>query len=56
MVDSPVTGNTIKFSQFKAVVSGKVSCLAECGELEIKLKSKSDSALVKSHKVIIILY
>ena len=24
VVDSPVTGNTIKFSQFKAVVPGKV--------------------------------
>lgn len=52
VLDSPVTSDAVRFSQFKAVVSGKVSCLSECGELEILLKAQSeDKSASKTHKV-----
>lgn len=50
VVDSPVL-SAVKFSQFKAVVSGKVTCLKDCGDLEIFLTSMSDSSQTKTQKV-----
>jgi len=54
VADSPITSDLVRFSQFKATVSGEVRCLSLCGDLELILRSQTDSSIVSKQTVSII--
>ncbi|KAF6032904.1 hypothetical protein EB796_008789 [Bugula neritina] len=51
VADSPITSDLVRFSQFKATVSGEVRCLSLCGDLELILRSQTDSSIVSKQTV-----
>lgn len=52
VADSAISADAIKFSVFKAVLSGKVKCLTSCGDIDVLLKTTDGKTLVKNHKVL----
>ncbi|XP_067940319.1 BOS complex subunit NOMO3-like isoform X2 [Watersipora subatra] len=51
VTDKPLIGEAVKFSLFKAVLSGKVRCLANCGGMEVLLTSADGHAAPKTQKI-----
>lgn len=49
--DAPISSDTIKFSLFKAVLSGKVTCLSSCGGMDVVLTPTDGHTPPKTQKV-----
>ena len=51
VTDSPISADSLKFSMFKAVLSGKVKCLSNCGDVDVVLTSTDGHSSSKTQKV-----